>query len=106
MGLGLLVTRGHIQQKFTQVPSPPPPPSETKFDNFIFKKRISPQNRLISAIPVGSESLKPLKGGNKLTPAISEGRKIDKTSMYRKLTDTKNIDITSYLSVTYRASWH
>ena len=68
-GLGALRDQGTYPAKIN--PSAlPPPPSETKFENFIFKKRISPKNRLISAIPVGSESLKPLKGGNKLTPAI------------------------------------
>ena len=68
-GLGALRDQGTYPAKI--YPSAlPPPPSETKFENFIFEKRIDPQNRLISAIPFGSESLKPLKGGNKLTPAI------------------------------------
>ena len=65
-GLGALRDQGTYPAKI----NPSIPPRETKFGNFIFEKRISPQNRLISAIPVGSESLKPLKGGNKLTPAI------------------------------------
>ena len=74
-GLGALRDQGTYPAKIKNLPKcpphpPPPLPSETKFENFIFEKRISPQNRLISAIPVGSESLKPLKGGNKLTPAI------------------------------------
>ena len=70
-GLGALKDQGTYPAKINpSAPPPPPLPGETKFGNFIFEKRISPQNRLISAIPVGSESLKPLKGGNKLTPAI------------------------------------
>ena len=70
-GLGALRDQGTGDISSKNLPKcPPHPPSETKFENFIFKKRISPKNRLISAIPVGSESLKPLKGGNKLTPAI------------------------------------
>ena len=70
-GLGALRDQGTYPAKIypSALGSPPPPPAP-KFENFIFEKRISPQNRLISAIPVGSESLKPLKGGNKLTPAI------------------------------------